>query len=236
MQRAVLALLCLEPGAPVHRDMIIDALWGTRPPANAVRDVQTHISRLRSVLHARQGGAQGDRVDISRSGSSYLLSVGSTQLDLLEHDRLVHLARRTAAAGQHLAATPLYLQALSLWRGEPLADVEVLHGHPAVAALAARRTSVTAEYAALALAIGEHAEALPHLTAAAVADPLNERAHALLMVALAGGGQQARALEIFHDIKQRLDAQLGVRPGPELQHALLSVLRQQPCHIQVIGI
>jgi hypothetical protein len=45
------------------------------------------------------------------------------------------------------------------------------------------------------------------------------------MIALASGGQQARALEIFHDIRQRLDAQLCVRPGRELQDGLLSVLR-----------
>jgi DNA-binding SARP family transcriptional activator len=227
MQRAVLALLCLDPGVPVPLEGILDALWGSRPPANAVRDAQTHVSRLRAVLRSQQGCGPADRIEISRSGRSYILRAASPQLDLLEHDSLVLQARQAAAAGEGLTASLLYLRALSLWTGQPLSDLELLHRHPAVTALAARRISVTAEYAAIALGNGEYAQAQSHLAAAAGADPLNEGVHALLMLALAGGGQQARALGTFHDIKQRLDAQLGVRPGRELQDALLRVLRHE---------
>jgi transcriptional regulator with XRE-family HTH domain len=49
-QRAVLGLLALNPGSPVHRATIIDVVWRDDPPATAVGLVQAYVSRLRRVL------------------------------------------------------------------------------------------------------------------------------------------------------------------------------------------
>src|SRR5215831_12482963 len=49
-QQAVLGLLALAPGSPVHRSAIIDVLWPADPPPTAVSAVQSHISRLRALL------------------------------------------------------------------------------------------------------------------------------------------------------------------------------------------
>jgi DNA-binding SARP family transcriptional activator len=49
-QRTVLAMLALQPGHVVHRETIVDAIWGETPPPSAVGMVQSHISRLRDVL------------------------------------------------------------------------------------------------------------------------------------------------------------------------------------------
>ncbi len=68
---------------------------------------------------------------------------------------------------------------------------------------------------------------LPALRELAAAEPLNERAHAALMLALVGSGQQAAALALFDDLRRRLDDQLGVRPGAELADAQQRVLRQE---------
>ena len=64
------------------------------------------------------------------------------------------------------------------------------------------------------------------LRALAAGEPLNERAHAQLMIALAGCGQQAEALGLFEDLRARLDAELAMPPGPDLAEAHLRVLRQ----------
>jgi DNA-binding SARP family transcriptional activator len=78
----------------------------------------------------------------------------------------------------------------------------------------------------VALGTGRPFPVLPHLEALSRAEPLNERGHAQLMLALALAGRQAAALRAYEDLRQRLDDQLGVRPGPDLARAHLRVLRQ----------
>lgn len=82
----------------------------------------------------------------------------------------------------------------------------------------------------------EYEKAIPHLRELTAREPLNERAHACLMTVLATCGQQAAALEIFGQIRHRLDAQLGVRPGAELAAVQLRVLRGQLPALQPAGV
>ena len=49
-QRAVLAMLALNPNASVSVDQLIEGLWGERQPATATKMVQLYVSRLRKVL------------------------------------------------------------------------------------------------------------------------------------------------------------------------------------------
>ena len=48
-QRALLALLVVR-GGEVGRDVLIDALWGERPPARARNTLQVYVSSLRKAL------------------------------------------------------------------------------------------------------------------------------------------------------------------------------------------
>ncbi len=67
----------------------------------------------------------------------------------------------------------------------------------------------------------------PHLRGLVSREPFDEAAQARLMIALAGSGQQAAALAIYDQVRLRLDAELGIRPGAELDRAQGQVLRQQ---------
>src|SRR6202042_2755328 len=108
-----------------------------------------------------------------------------------------------AASGDAAAACALYAQALELWRGGPAADAGVLRGHPALAGLTRRRADAVLGYADAACGLGWHQRVLPLLEALARDQPLEERAHARLMVALAGAGQQAAAIGSFQDFRRR---------------------------------
>jgi DNA-binding SARP family transcriptional activator/tetratricopeptide (TPR) repeat protein/transcriptional regulator with XRE-family HTH domain len=225
-QRAALGLLALEPNALVHRETIIDAVWGADPPVTAVNMVQTHTGRLRRALDP--GRSPRDPGGLLASvGTGYRLQVTAGQLDLLSFEQLVGRAGAACSPGDGVAACDLYERALKLWQGEPLADVDVLRGHPAVLGLGHRRTAVITAYAQTAIKIGLHERVLPHLEALTQREPLNEQAHAQLMLALAGSGQQAAALQLYQELRRRLDDQLGVRPGPGLADAHLRVLRQE---------
>jgi DNA-binding SARP family transcriptional activator/DNA-binding transcriptional regulator YiaG len=215
-QRAVLGLLAVCPGTALHRETIIDAVWGHRPPASAVPMVQTYVSRLRRLL--------GDDLLVS-DGTSYRLAVTVGQLDALEFVMLADRAERAAAAGNHAAACRWYERALRLWRGEPLDDVSAMRGHPAVTSLAQQRTVVTLDHAAAAAAAGRPEQVLPQLQALAAHDPLDERVHARLMLTLAACGQQAAALSVFEQVRKRLNDELGIIPGAELMDAHLRILR-----------
>jgi DNA-binding SARP family transcriptional activator/tetratricopeptide (TPR) repeat protein/transcriptional regulator with XRE-family HTH domain len=228
-QRAVLGLLVLHEGVTLSRTSVIDALWDD-PPATAGEMIQGYVSRLRRLLWADGGAGDGAlprlRAALCRDGAGYRLSVGAVASDLREFGQLSDGARRSAAAGDAGPACGLYRQALGLWRGAPFADLEVLRGHPAVAELGRRHADVVMEYADVAAEAGQPATALGSLWALAGQEPLDERAHARLMTALAATGQRAAALRLYADIRERLSEELGVRPGPELSAAHLRLLRQ----------
>jgi DNA-binding SARP family transcriptional activator/DNA-binding XRE family transcriptional regulator len=224
-QQAVLGMLALAPGSLVHRAAIIDALWPGDPPATAVTVVQSHVSRLRGLLD--RGRLPRDRGGVLVSaGACYGLRAGPGQLDLLDFAQLAAGARAAREAGDYAGACGLYQRALGLWRGEPLAGVDLLAGHPELAGLARQRAAMVIEYAQVASGAGWHDRVLAPLRALAGREPLNERAHAQLMIALAGSGQQAEALELFEALRRRLDTELAMPPGPEVAEAHLRVLRQ----------
>jgi DNA-binding SARP family transcriptional activator len=100
-------------------------------------------------------------------------------------------------------------------------------GHPAAVALARERDTVTLELADAALATGRVDQVLPYLFALAQRDPLHGAAHARLMLALAGRGEQAAALRVFDRIRGRLAEELGVAPDPELVTAQQRILQQE---------
>jgi DNA-binding SARP family transcriptional activator len=221
---ALLGLLALHPNENVPRHSIVDALWGEKPPRSAVGIVHTYVSRLRSLF----GSAQDfDGEFLVRDRIGYRLILADGQLDLLLFRRLVASARTARAAGNIEQACGDLEQALGLWRGEPLADVDVLQDHPALVGLAEERRAATLEYADAASSAGWHDRTLPYLRVLARRDPLDEAVHARLVIALAGAGRQAEALRIYRELQRRLDEELGMLPGTVLRAAHAKVLHQE---------
>src|SRR5580698_3591694 len=106
---------------------------------------------------------------------------------------------------------------LTVWRGQPLADVP----SPALARTEGQRLTELRLGALEAridaqLHLGMHRELIPELEELAAAEPLRERVHELLMLALYRSGQQAAALAAYRQARRRLVDELGVEPGPTL--------------------
>ena len=223
---AVLGFLALHAGATVHRDAIIDMLWGARPPGSAVVQVQGCISRLRHVLDDAPDHNGDARLLVTIGGCSYRLDAAADQLDLNAFGQLTQEAR-DAARQNPARACRWYERALGLWRGDVLSDIGPLQGHPATAEMARRRTEAVLGYADASARAGSAAQALAQLRALCVREPLNEQAHARLMITLAVDGQQAAALRVFSEMRHRLAAELGIDPSSVLIRAQAQVLRQQ---------
>jgi DNA-binding SARP family transcriptional activator len=224
-QRAVLGFLACSPNVLIQRESIVDAVWGHRPPRTAVKLVQSYVSRLRRIMEPRHLPRRDGGLLPSR-GTCYQLRVSDDQVDLLVFDQLIARAATAESADDLAAACAAYEQALGLWRGDPLVDVIALRDHSAVTELAHARASVILRYAAAACGLGWYGRVLPQLRVLARREPLNESAHAHLMIALAGSGEQAAALEVYEQMRSRLDEQLGILPSAELAAAHLRVLRQ----------
>jgi DNA-binding SARP family transcriptional activator/DNA-binding XRE family transcriptional regulator len=223
-QRAVLGLLALHWPSGVSRDVIVDMLWGERPPRSAAAEVHGYVSRLRRLLDPERA-PRGHDGPVMLADTGYRLGDGMG-LDLAEFRQLSRRADEAGARGEFSRACALYERSLGLWRGEVLADVELLQDHPAAAEAACCRCEVVLRFAHAAAAAGVHERALPHLRALCASEPFHERAHASLMTALAATGQQAAALQVFAELSRRLGSELGVRPGPEVASAQTRILRQ----------
>ena len=92
-QRAVLALLALEPSSAIPTDRLIDALWGEDPPASSRAVLQTYVAGLRK-------GLDGTGIEVATRGPGYALEVGAASVDVERFRVLVGTAREQAARGE----------------------------------------------------------------------------------------------------------------------------------------
>ena len=223
MLRKLLCLLAIQPGCEVGFEEIIDTLWEGRSPRTCRQLVHTYVGGLRKLLDHEARGAV-----LPRTAQGYRLVADAGQSDAAEFVELVTQAGRAAADGAALPAWQLYAEAVNCWRGPLLAGAGTWpQVHPAAIALTGRRTAAVLAWADLGLSLGRHSPLVPALRTLAVEQPLHEGLAARLMLALAGGGQQADALAVYQDLRARLSGDLGVDPGAEIASAHLRVLRGQ---------
>jgi len=215
-QRALLAVLLLRRNEVVPTVRLIDELWGEEPPATGAKTIHVYVSRLRKAL--------GE--DVLRSHApGYLLRVEPGQLDLDRFEALLEEARTSDPAG---AAAKLR-EALSLWRGPPLAEfAHEPFAEAEIAWLEERRLAAIEERIEADLALGRQLELVSELEALAARNPLRERPRAQLMLALYRSGRQAEALAAYQDARQVLAEELGLEPGPALQRLEKAILTQDP--------
>jgi DNA-binding SARP family transcriptional activator/tetratricopeptide (TPR) repeat protein len=233
----VLGALALHAGTPVSRRDLVDLLWAHDPPHSCHNLVHTYIARLRR----RFGTVYEHGADslIDTLGDRYRLRAGSLHLDVVAFVQLADPARNGLRDGTTDSPAPVDQaddhdglhrlgRALALWRGPVLAGTgPELSRHPAAMAFNRQRVVIATRYAALAVELGRPEDAIRELQSVADHEPLHEQLHALLMRTLAGCGQQARALELYREVHDRLADQLGVGPGPELRETHLRILRQE---------
>jgi DNA-binding SARP family transcriptional activator len=205
-QRALLAFLLLEANRVVSNERLIDALWEEAPPETVQKALQVYVSQLRKVLG-------GDRLQTRPPG--YVLCVEEGELDAQRFQELV-------ARGENH-------EALSLWRGPPLAEfVYRRFAQPEIARLEELRLAALEERIEADLHAGRHAELVAELDALVSEHPLRQRLRRQLMSALYRSGRDAEALEIYQEARRRLVEDLGIEPRRELRELQQAILRQDP--------
>lgn len=221
-QRALLAILALHPNEAVATDRIIDDVWGDNPPASARHTIRVFVSRLRQAL-----GSASKRLETVSPG--YRLAVNVTEIDADRCERLYSEARVATAAGRPGEAEANLAEALTLWRGDALADFTyATFARGAIAQLAELRVSCREELAQAKLALGQHAEVVQDLEALIADHPLRERPRGQLMLALYRCGRQAEALDAYQQARHMLVEELGIEPSADLRQLEQAILQQDP--------
>jgi DNA-binding SARP family transcriptional activator/tetratricopeptide (TPR) repeat protein len=221
--RALLAVLLLEANHIVSAEAITEALWAPAPPVSAAVAVRSYIRELRQAL------GQAGRHRIGTRPRGYLISVAEGELDVARFERLLASARTAARDGRWSEAAGRAGEALSCWRGEPLADIESdLLASREVPRLAELRLQAMETRIDAQLRLAGHGEVVAELQRLSAAHPLREHVHALLMLALYRCGRQAEALAAYQQVRAVLVEELGAEPGSELRALHQQILAADP--------
>ncbi|MFJ7299073.1 BTAD domain-containing putative transcriptional regulator [Streptomyces sp. NPDC099088] len=239
--RKVLALLALHVDRVLPVGLLIEELWGQRPPRSARTTLQTYILQLRELIGAAlQAGAarsaelesaSPDRVSVSAKDvlvtapGGYLLRGGGGSSDVQKFERLAGMGYRAMDAEDFAGAARLLREALSLWSGSALADVQT----GAQLEMEVRRleeTRLCALYQRIEadLRLGRHRELLGELTVLVSRYRTHENLHGQFMLALHRSGRRGEALSVYQRLRQALVRDLGLEPSAGLRRLQRAIL------------
>ena len=218
-RRSVLAILALAANSVVSIDRLADALYGEEPPATAVTQVQRQVSDLRKDLGAA----------IETRSPGYVMRLEPGRLDLDRFERLAADGGSALDSGEFELARDRLREALALWRGSPLEDLQTEpFAAVAVARLEDLRLAALERRFEAELALGAHHDVVGELEGLVGEHPAHEDFAAQLMRALYRCGRQSDALAAFRDLRARLVELYGIEPTPALRELEAAVLRQDP--------
>ncbi|WP_436535641.1 AfsR/SARP family transcriptional regulator [Actinoplanes sp. HUAS TT8] len=219
--RTVLAVLLAARGATVSVADLVDTVWGDRPSASAVNQLQRLIGQVRRLFQPELPNRETGEW-LLPVGEGYRLRQDADTSDLMS---FLALAAEARAAGDTADAVEKLERALTLARNQPFAGLppEVL-GLPVFTAIEAVRTQVAVQAADLALGEPAAQRLLTLLTTYAQAMPIHEPLQARLIRLLTAAGRRAEALTQFETVRHRLAEDLGVDAGAELQAAYRDAL------------
>ncbi|WP_189077171.1 AfsR/SARP family transcriptional regulator [Mangrovihabitans endophyticus] len=222
-QGRLLARLLLSPNTTVPIETLTEALWDGEAPDSAARQVQNAASQLRQAwLNAQVIDA---RAILRTAHSGYRLETGAGQIDLENFRESVAEGRRLELANDTAGAVGALRQGLALWRGPAFAGMRSRVIETYAAQINEQRVSTLQECIRLELAIGPAEHVIPELAALVAEYPYREQLTGLLMTAFYRMGRQTDALQAYQDQRARLDAELGIEPGPELRKLHQRILR-----------
>jgi DNA-binding SARP family transcriptional activator len=223
-QRVLLAALLARANQVVSLDDVAELIWDAHPPRSARVTTQNYIKRLRQALGRDEG-----RERIRTHPGGYLIRTSQAELDLAQFRELCAAGLEAARQRSWEIASERLMAAVALWRGQPFSDIpcEAL-AHREASWLGEQRLQALEARIDADLHLGRHYQVISELQQLISAEPLRERLHALLLLALYRCGQQAVALDAYRQARQLLADNTGMDPGPGLRQLHQRILRSDP--------
>lgn len=236
-QRTALALLLVNANRIVTTDSLIAEIWPDQPPASALTTLQTYVLQIRRVVDraALERDARLTRPvrparELLRTApGGYCFAIGPHELDLRRYEALDRQARDAYQRGEFPLACRLLKQALDVWSGAPMIDVQ---RGPALdiecLRLTEARLSTVELNIEVQLRLGHHHHVLAELAELTARHKLHENFHTQYMLTLYRAGRRGAALEVYRGLRTSLITELGLEPrrGTRALHA--EILREDP--------
>lgn len=215
--RVTLGHLIVELGRYVRAEYLLSCLYGDNMPKSAMNQLHRGISELRS---------QGAPIETKQR--SYKLTSLPSSVDSYHFSILCDSAQHAMKDRRPSEAVDLYYEALSLWRGSALSDLEsdqmkLYSDFWNERRLGAQESCIDAE-----LSCGHHRSIIPKIRILQAKHPLRERLSGQLMIALYRSGRISESLEVYTNLKKLLRDSLGVDPSSPTEDIHLRILRQDP--------
>ncbi|MFI6475186.1 BTAD domain-containing putative transcriptional regulator [Streptomyces sp. NPDC050516] len=233
--RKVLALLALHVDRVVPVGLLVEELWGERPPRSARTTLQTYVLQLRELIgaalesgagpHGADGVVSAKDVLVTAPGG-YVLRGGGGSSDVREFDRLAGMGYRAMDADDFAGASRWLREALALWSGSALADVRAgAQLELEVCRLEEARLCALYQRIEADLRLGRHRELLGELTVLVSRYRTHEALHGQFMLALYRSGRRSEALNVYQRLRQALVRDLGLEPSAGLRRLQQTMLQ-----------
>lgn len=223
--RRLLGLLVAGRGDVVSADRLCEELWGEEQPADPGAVLQSNISRLRKLLRPE--------ATIVGRPPGYVLEIDERAVDARRFEALCDLGRRAptpAVAAERLR------EALACWRGGAFEEfAELDWARIEAVRLEELRANAREDLVEARLSLGEHAALVGELDALAAEQPLRERLHHQLVIALYRSGRTAEALRHADDHRRHLREELGLEPSPAFRDLEARLLNEDPSLLASAG-
>ncbi|MGW1295746.1 ATP-binding protein [Streptomyces sp. NPDC002533] len=219
--QTLVRLLAVVPGHRLHREQVMDICWPDAGP-------QAAQGSLRVALHAARRTLEPELAP--RAASSYLIADGALLfLDpatvWIDADHVEDAARSALEHGGEREMA----DALARFTGELLPEDRYASWAEARRAqLAALKEKLLLGLASAHLEAGRLPEAAALAEQIIGATPAEEAAHRVLIDVYTRQGLRRRAVRQYHLCRAALEAELGVRPGPETERLHRAALAAAP--------
>lgn len=218
--RVVVETLVVRGETSVPKELLAEALYGEAPPPTWPKIVQGSVARLRKAVGAST---------IETSPYGYRLIVHDDELDARNFERLVGRAREHLVTGDPDRAAYVVTEALALWRGRALPDLDEWEpGRLEAERLEGLRMDAEEVLVEAEIAAGRARASLEQARTLVNEAPARELRWGSWARALYQSGRQTEALQVLGRARTMLREELGQDPGAELAELEQAILRQDP--------
>jgi DNA-binding SARP family transcriptional activator len=231
--RQVLALLALHADQVVSVNALVEELWGGKPPRSARTTLQTYVLQLRELIAEALAHGENERCTpkdiLATVPGGYRLETRAGIVDFREFERGAGAGYRAMDAEDYTGAARRLADALSLWNGPALTDIQAgIRIDMEARRLEEARLCALDQRIEADLRLGRHRELLPELTVLVNQFRMHESLHGQFMLALHRSGRRGEALDAYQRLRTTLVSELGLEPSAALSRLQRSILVARP--------